>query len=58
MYMATAMSFSVPPDAVLDVCLCHSVRRTARAVSRLYDAALAPVGPWPVPGSGRAAGMY
>ena len=38
------MAFSVPPDAVLDVCLCHSVRRAARALSRLYDAALAPFG--------------
>jgi DNA-binding MarR family transcriptional regulator len=28
----------------LDVCLCHSVRRAARALSRLYDAALAPFG--------------
>lgn len=32
------------PQAVLEVCLCHGVRRTARAVARLYDAALRPAG--------------
>ena len=42
--MTSPSTFSVPPDAVLDVCLCHSVRRAARALSRLYDAALAPYG--------------
>ena len=34
----------VPPDAILDVCLCHCSRRAARGISRLYDAALAPLG--------------
>jgi DNA-binding MarR family transcriptional regulator len=34
----------VPPDAVLQVCLCHASRRAARALSRIYDAALAPLG--------------
>ena len=44
MDMASTSIFPVPPHAVLDVCLCHSLRRAARAVSRLYDAALAPFG--------------
>jgi DNA-binding MarR family transcriptional regulator len=36
--------FVVPPEAVLEVCLCHATRRAARALSRAYDAALAPFG--------------
>lgn len=32
---------SVPdPKAVLEVCLCHNIRRAARSVGRRYDAAL------------------
>lgn len=33
-----------PPQAILEVCLCHHARRTARAISRLFDDALAPTG--------------
>lgn len=32
------------PNAVLEVCLCHHIRRGARALTRVYDAALAPSG--------------
>jgi DNA-binding MarR family transcriptional regulator len=32
------------PKAVLEVCLCHNVRRAARAIVRRYDVALAPTG--------------
>ncbi len=42
--MSTSAAYLVPPGAVLDVCLCHCSRRTARAISRVYDAALAPLG--------------
>jgi len=35
---------TVDPKAVLEVCLCHNVRRAARAITRRYDAALAPTG--------------
>jgi DNA-binding MarR family transcriptional regulator len=35
---------TVDPKAVLEVCLCHNLRRAARAVTRIYDAALAPTG--------------
>lgn len=42
--MNAARPFPVPPEAVLDVCLCHASRRAARAVSRAYDTALAPLG--------------
>ncbi len=34
----------IRPEAVLEVCLCHNLRRATRAVSRAYDAALAPLG--------------
>lgn len=37
-------SDDLDPKAVLEVCLCHSLRRTARALTRAYDAALAPSG--------------
>lgn len=42
--MSNPVASSVPPAAVLDVCLCHCTRRAARGISRLYDAALAPLG--------------
>ena len=42
--MSPTTAYPVPPAAVLDVCLCHGTRRTARVLSRLYDAALAPFG--------------
>jgi DNA-binding MarR family transcriptional regulator len=32
------------PNAVLEVCFCHHIRRAGRAVTRSYDAALAPSG--------------
>ena len=35
---------SVDPKAVLEVCLCHGVRRASRAITRTFDAALAPSG--------------
>ena len=35
---------AVPAQAIIEVCLCHHARRTARAVSRLFDEALAPTG--------------
>jgi DNA-binding MarR family transcriptional regulator len=34
----------ISPEAVIEVCLCHGARRAARALSRRYDAALAPHG--------------
>jgi DNA-binding MarR family transcriptional regulator len=35
---------NLAPNAVLEVCLCHNVRRAARAIARRYDAALASTG--------------
>ena len=32
------------PEAIIQVCLCHHVRRAGRAISRVFDEALAPVG--------------
>jgi len=32
------------PKAVLEVCLCHNVRRASRAITRHYDLTLAPAG--------------
>jgi DNA-binding MarR family transcriptional regulator len=32
------------PKAVLEVCLCHGIRRAARAITRRFDTALAPSG--------------
>lgn len=32
------------PKAILEVCLCHHIRRGARVVTRVYDTALAPSG--------------
>ena len=42
--MSNPAASPVPPAAVLDVCLCHAARRAARGISRMYDAALAPLG--------------
>jgi DNA-binding MarR family transcriptional regulator len=35
---------ALDPKAVLEVCLCHHIRRGSRAITRAYDAALAPAG--------------
>lgn len=35
---------SLDPKAVIEVCLCHHIRRGARVLTRHYDAALAPSG--------------
>jgi len=35
---------NLDPKAVLEVCLCHHIRRSARSLTRVYDAALAPSG--------------
>jgi DNA-binding MarR family transcriptional regulator len=35
---------AVPAAAITEVCLCHHLRRTARAVSRAYDRAFQPFG--------------
>lgn len=35
---------NLDPKAVLEVCLCHNLRRAARAIARSYDAALAATG--------------
>ena len=32
------------PQAIAEVCLCQNVRRAARAISRMFDEALAPIG--------------
>jgi len=32
------------PRAILQVCLCHHIRRSSRVLTRLYDAALVPSG--------------
>ena len=34
----------ISPAAVAEVCFCHNLRRTTRAVSRIYDKAIQPVG--------------
>jgi DNA-binding MarR family transcriptional regulator len=38
------LPLDVDPQALLEVCLCHGVRRAARAVARIYDGALRPFG--------------
>lgn len=35
---------SISPSAVAEVCFCHNLRRVTRAVSRIYDRALQPLG--------------
>lgn len=35
---------SLDPKAVLEVCLCHGIRRASRAITRTFDTALAPSG--------------
>ena len=35
---------TLSPQAIIEVCLCHHARRTARAISRVFDEALAPSG--------------
>jgi DNA-binding MarR family transcriptional regulator len=35
---------SVPAAAITEVCLCHHLRRSARAISRIYDRAFQPFG--------------
>ena len=35
---------NLDPKAVLEVCLCHHIRRVARSLTRVYDAALTPSG--------------
>ena len=40
----TEPEISISPGAVAEVCFCLHLRRTARAVSRVYDRALQPVG--------------
>ena len=35
---------SLRPQAIIEVCLCHHARRTARAITRLFDEALQPTG--------------
>jgi DNA-binding MarR family transcriptional regulator len=32
------------PQAIIEVCFCHHARRTARAITRLFDQALQPTG--------------
>ncbi len=32
------------PQGIIEVCLCHHARKTARAVTRMFDEALAPSG--------------
>ena len=34
----------IPAAAIMEVCLCHHLRRSARAVSRVYDRAFQPFG--------------
>lgn len=40
----TESEISIGPGAVAEVCFCLHLRRTARAVSRVYDQALQPIG--------------
>ncbi|MGZ6187061.1 MAG: MarR family winged helix-turn-helix transcriptional regulator [Candidatus Binataceae bacterium] len=35
---------AIPAAAITEVCLCHHLRRSARAVSRVYDRAFQPFG--------------
>jgi DNA-binding MarR family transcriptional regulator len=34
----------IPPQSIVEVCLCHHTRRTARGVTRWFDQALQPIG--------------
>jgi len=34
----------LPPQAIVEVCLCHHARKAARVISRIFDEALQPVG--------------
>lgn len=34
----------IAPQALVEVCFCHHARRTARAITRVFDEALQPVG--------------
>lgn len=34
----------LPPQAIVEVCLCHHVRKAARVISRIFDDALQPLG--------------
>lgn len=34
----------IAPQALVEVCFCHHARRTARAITRIFDEALQPVG--------------
>jgi DNA-binding MarR family transcriptional regulator len=40
----SAESAQISVQAILEVCLCHHARRTARAITRIFDEALAPTG--------------
>lgn len=42
--MDAPLTLPIAPTALLEVCVCHTTRRAARAVSRAYDAALAGTG--------------
>lgn len=33
----------IAPQAIVEVCLCHHVRRTARAITRIFDETLQPL---------------
>lgn len=36
-------SRQIAPQAIVEVCLCHHVRRTARTITRIFDEALQPL---------------
>ena len=42
--MEPSNAYQIPPEALLEVCVCHNTRRAARAVTRAYDAALSATG--------------
>lgn len=42
--MDSPTAYQITPGALLEVCMCHTTRRAARALTRAYDTALAPTG--------------
>jgi DNA-binding MarR family transcriptional regulator len=34
---------TIPPQAIIEVCLCHHARRTTRAITRVFDDVFAPL---------------
>ncbi len=39
-----SLAQTIAPQAIVEVCFCHHVRKTARAITRIFDEALLPSG--------------